>query len=96
MLHRTRPHVGLFLRQADAFAGEDGVRGAFEAFFRQLPIADMVCDVSLLLPPAYRKARVARYRSGPLGLKVGAEVCAVLARRLDPAEWEAAAFLPWR
>ena len=39
---------------AKQFETEDGVAKGIKSFHKQLPVEDMVCDVSLFLPAAHR------------------------------------------
>ncbi|GMH97452.1 hypothetical protein TrST_g12668 [Triparma strigata] len=43
------------VKMAEAFEKEDGVGDGIAAFHKQLPIEDMVCDVSLFLPNAHKE-----------------------------------------
>jgi hypothetical protein len=38
---------------SESFEKEDGVKSGIDAFVRNLPVEDMVCDVSLFLPDAH-------------------------------------------
>jgi len=69
--------------QAAAYAKEDGVDSAVAAFHRKLPLDRMLCEVSLMLPGS--RAVLGRYATDSLGVRVSAEVHAVLAAALDPS-----------
>ncbi|KAL1529024.1 hypothetical protein AB1Y20_010344 [Prymnesium parvum] len=61
-------------RQAAAYAHEDGVGAAASAFYRQLPLERMVCEVGLLMG----EAAVGAFIVEPLGVRISAEVHEVL------------------
>ncbi len=42
-------------QMSQCFEREDGVKAGVEAFYRNLPTEDMVCDVSLFLPEAHKE-----------------------------------------
>ena len=56
---------------------EDGVVGAVDAFYRQLPVANMLCEVSLLLD----ESRLAAIKCVTCGLKMSHEVHRCIHRR---------------
>ena len=57
-------------------ASEDGVAGAVESFYNQLPLSDLVCDASLMLPD--RDVRLARWFCPSHSLKLCEEACQAL------------------
>ena len=61
-------------RLAERLSREDGAKEGLKAFYRHLPVEDMVCDVSLFTS----KPRLARKYCATCGLKLSAEAHAVL------------------
>jgi hypothetical protein len=61
-------------RLAERLSREDGAKEGLKAFYRHLPVEDMVCDVSLFTS----KPRLARKYCATCGLKLSAEADAVL------------------
>ena len=70
-------------QQAAAYAKEDGVDSAVAAFHRKLPLDQMLCEVSLMLPGS--RAVLGRYVTKPLGVRVSAEVRPAATARLPHA-----------
>ncbi|CAK0901422.1 unnamed protein product, partial [Prorocentrum cordatum] len=79
----------------ELMACEDGVVGAKEAFYRQLPREGLACDVSLMLGPAC-DIRMARWYCPHLGLKVCHEAYSAILRALPEEERGKCAFEPYR
>ncbi|KAK3255288.1 hypothetical protein CYMTET_35522 [Cymbomonas tetramitiformis] len=68
-------------------ATEDGVKGGMRSFYKHLPLQDMVCDVSLMLP---EQASAEVYIPGSK-LKVSREVHAVMgidSFEYSPVSWD--------